>query len=103
MSLAKEFRINSAGEEEQPNANKASTCVSNVERQKSSSCDDEASYRLDDNVFSFLFITNSRFLHVTNVERCNISSLVRKVHLFGIPPFIFAIFIQNLRLFKNRE
>ena len=88
MSLAKEFRINSAGAEEQPNANKASTYVSNVERQKSSSCDDEASYRLDDNVFSFLFITNSRCLHVTNVERCNISSLVRKVHLFGIPPFI---------------
>ena len=39
-SLAKEFRINSAGEEEQPNVSKANPCVSNAERQASSSCDE---------------------------------------------------------------
>ena len=38
--LAKEFGTNSAGEEEQPNASKASTCDSNVERQTSSRCDE---------------------------------------------------------------
>ena len=40
--LAKEFRINSAGEEEQPNANKASTCDSNVEHKTSLSCEEAA-------------------------------------------------------------
>ena len=40
--LAKNFETKFAGEEEQPNANKASTCDSNVERQISSSCDDVA-------------------------------------------------------------
>lgn len=40
--LAKNFETKFAGEEEQPNANKASTCDSNVERQISSSCDEVA-------------------------------------------------------------
>ena len=40
--LAKNFETKFAGEMEQPNANKASTCDSNVERQISSSCDDVA-------------------------------------------------------------
>lgn len=40
--LAQNFETKFAGEEEQPNANKASTCDSNVERQISSSCDEVA-------------------------------------------------------------
>ena len=40
--LAKNFGTKFAGEEEQPNANKASTFDSNVERQISSSCDEVA-------------------------------------------------------------
>ena len=41
-SLAKEVDTNSAGEEEQPNASKASTYASRAERQTSSSCDERA-------------------------------------------------------------
>ena len=46
--LAKNFETKFAGEEEQPNANKASTCDSNVERQISSSCDEVASPVLEE-------------------------------------------------------